>query len=38
MKNSINIQMMKYNNTIKCASGHGENKPSLAKWKFHLLQ
>lgn len=27
-------QVMKYNNTNKCASGHSENKPSLARWKL----
>lgn len=27
-------QVMKYNNTNKCASGHSENKPSLARRKL----
>lgn len=27
-------RVMKCNNTNKCASGQGENKPSLARWKW----
>lgn len=27
-------RVMKCNNTNKCASGHSENKPSLARWKL----